>query len=342
MTRAVGLLAIDRRIDAEVLDARGGLAVTTGGHRVAGTLKDIPQLFVEGAQLAIALQVGGDRFEAVCRVLDDAVVVTPGSRIQLEVLKALPADISGIEAFDLVPGSAMDRAPVERVPMDLAPVPPPMCIEDTPVEDDEPTGVVGTLKEMPVYEIVQALAQGAKDAIVEVRPKGSPGGTIGMERGHVVYARTDAHTGEPAFFELFSARRGAFRIRYGRHVDERNIARDTTFLLLEGARILDESENAQLTPPTGTPAALPPVLEADEAGVTLIDPPGFAPAPAQLDPFEGRPLFSGFFDEAGVRTPPPLPETRRFTSLALAEIAEIAELDDVDSIDSDRTTRERK
>ena len=345
----MGILSLERRIDVEVLDDRGALAVTAGallaGERVRGMLRDVPQLFMSGAHVAIALQVGADRYETLCRVLDDAVVVAPGSRISLEVLRTKPADVSGIEAFDMIP-----------LPT-LSPPTPPFGVSSPPqapisagYDEDEPTGVVGSLKEMPVFEIVQTLAQSARDALVEVKPKGQGGGVIGLERGRVVYCKTDRLLGEPAFFELFTAARGAFRIRYGRHADEKNIARDTTFLLLEAARLLDESGKMSVPPPVSSGAGelcFPEegVVEAADIGATLVDhilhPMPSAPAFASVPPLPASSSgpFMRFFDEAGVRTPPPLPlETQRFTSLQLQEIAE---LDDVDRVDTDRTIRER-
>ena len=209
-----------------------------------------------------------------------------------------PASIDGLEAFDLVP--VTDPSPTAQ----MTTLPPQAAFAD---EEEEPTGVVGTLREMPVSEIVQTLAQSLKDALVEVKPKSGEGGVIGLERGRVVYARTGSLEGERAFYALFSALRGAFRIRYGRTPDARNIERDTTFLLLEGARLYDE----QLAAPTPS-------------------------APATRTPTG---TFTRFFDEAGVQTPPPLPqETQRFMSLQLAEVVD---LDDEDVLDTDRTTRER-
>lgn len=209
-------------------------------------------------------------------------------------------------------------------------------------EEDEPTGVLGTLKEMPVSEVVQSLGQGMKDAIIEVKPKGEPLGVIGMERGRVVYAQTDALSGEAAFFKLFCAHRGAFRIRYGRRPEVHNIDRDPTYLLLEGARLLDEER------------AHNPVFDTPPDGTPFVAPRALSTAPAAVDAFSGLEAneslprtttpFSGFFHEAGVKTPPNPslpPEAQRFHSLHLLDAQE-AIIDDVDHIDSDRTTRERK
>ena len=199
------------------------------------------------------------------------------------------------------------------------------------VDDDEPTGVLGTLKEMPVAEVVQALAQAMKDALVEVKPKGEPLGVIGVERGRVVYAQSGDLVGEAAFFRLFCAHRGAFRIRYGRRAEQHNVDRDPTWLLLEGARLLDEERACRPvfdTPPDGTPFA--------------VQRSAAVPAPPEA-PRRNAP-FSGFFDEAGVTTAPPIPlpvEAQRFHSLhVLGDTDEI--IDDVERMDSDRTLRERR
>jgi hypothetical protein len=323
------MLSLDRRIDAEVLDAHGGLAVHSSGVRLQAVLREVPELFVEGAQLKLIFDVAGDRFEALCRVVtDDVLSCEKGARLTLEVLRAAPAGISSIEAFDLVPltpPSGVAR-PVS-IPAVSLPPQAAFAADDEPREDDEPTGVMGTLREMPVSEIVQSLAQSHKDALVDVRPKGSESGVIGVERGRVVYAHTDTRTGEAAFFELFRATRGAFRIRYGRTPPARNIERDTTFLLLEGARVLDEQTELATSGKQVRPAE---VLLPDSEAMPVH-------MPAQTSG-----LFSRFFDEAGVQTPAPLPlpqETQRFHSL---QVPDIDELDDVDAIDTDRTARERK
>ena len=212
-------------------------------------------------------------------------------------------------------------------------------------EEDEPTGVLGTLKEMPVSEVVQALAQAMKDALIEVKPKGEPVGVIGIERGRVVYAQTEDHSGaqlmgEAAFFKLFCAHRGAFRIRYGRQPEVHNINRDPTWLLLEGARLLDEERAFRPqfeTPADGIPFAPPSRTPVEPLPTTDASP---TSARAALRSVRSGP-FSNFFDEAGVKAKPPVPlpvEAQRFQSL---HVQADSIIDDVDHLDSDRTTRER-
>lgn len=327
----MAILSLERRVDAAVLDGRGSVEVSSGAARIQGVLRDVPHLFVEGAQLSVTLQVGGERFDAVCRVLDDAVACAPGSRVALEVLRASPAGISGIEPFDLVPLTPMDAPTFKPAPVMLTPpfgsLPPQAAFADdgAPLEDDEPTGVIGTLREMPVSEIVQTLASSRRDAIVEIKPKGELTGSLAIEKGRVVFAQKGKIVGEDAFFALFMASRGAFRIRYGRKVEQPNINRETTYLLLEAARILDEIASGRNLRPSEPPVGLAPPASVD-AGWRV--------------PSSSSGLFSRFFDEAGVQTTPPMPlETQRFHSLS---VEGITELDDPEELDSQPTARERK
>lgn len=157
-------------------------------------------------------------------------------------------------------------------------------------EDDEPSGVFGTLKEMPLSEIVQGLTLSKRDALIEVKPKGEPVGVIGVESGRIVYAKTDALAGEPAFFKLFCVHRGVFRIRYGRRADSHNLDREPTWLLLEAAQHLDEERASR--PVSDTPAQ---GLSASLAATAVLHADSLAPA---------RETFSGFFDEAGLKATP--------------------------------------
>lgn len=296
-----------------------------------------------------------------------------------------------LEGFHVLPLQVGDSGPALPALPSLVPAPVTSLLPHLPEEepgdepDDEPTGVLGTLKEMPISEVVQTLAQGMKDAIIEVKPKGEPVGTIGMLRGRVVFAEVAVASGvtlvgEAAFQRLFGAHRGAFRIRYNRLPERQNIDKELTWLLLEAARVLDEQRQDQPvfdtpadgTPSLGTPAMLGldhaflDVLEAMNEPLaptnverTLVDPPPTPPPlPARASsassasngkPKKREPLprtitpFSRFFDEAGVKTPPPIPlpvEAQRFQSLQLAE--QLDDVDDIDRMDSDRTTPQRR
>jgi hypothetical protein len=323
----VGVLSIDRRVSVELLDLRGSVVVhggRAGSSMLRGNLHEVPARFRRGAQLPLTIIVGDARFDTTMRVIEEQPAL-PGALVFAEVLTVVPSGISKIEPFDMVPTTlhpvqAAVRPPTPPFGSSMASLPP-----EPATEEDEPTGIVGTLKEMPISDLVQSLQQNHKDALVEVKSKDREPGTLGIIAGRVVYARTITKTGEAAFFELLAATRGAFRVRYGRIPDATNVVRDTSFLLLEGLRILDE-ERERGDAPVVVDAAPPP-------------PP---PAPPTLTP-SGK--FARFFDEAGVQTPPPLPPeivevTQRFSSLHVQSIDDDAY--DVDAPDSDVTSRDRK
>jgi ActR/RegA family two-component response regulator len=111
-------------------------------------------------------------------------------------------------------------------------------IDDSPAE---PTGVMGTLKQMSVAEIVQSLELGRKTARVELVPNEGPKGTFAFDGGQIVFAtRDDGLEGEKAFYALAKHQEGFFRIHYGDQGPRRNIDKPTTFLLLEAMRLMDE------------------------------------------------------------------------------------------------------
>jgi Domain of unknown function (DUF4388) len=319
----VGILSIDRRISAELLDARGTVVVhggRAGSALLRGALHEMPARFKRGAQLSMSITSGDASFETTVRVIEDQPAL-PGAQVFLELLTVVPANISKIEPFDMVPLTPAS-------PTELRPPTPPFGTSQTPsaaaFEDEEPTGIVGTLKEMPVSELVQSLQQNRKDALVEVKAKDRETGTLGIVAGRVVFARTASKIGEAAFFELLAATRGAFRIRSGRAPETTNIIRDTSFLLLEGMRLMDE--------------------ERERGDAPIVAEAVMAPAPA-MPTVTPSGKFARFFDEAGVQTPAPLPAevvevTQRFSSLHVRSLDE--DHYDADAPDSDVTSRDRK
>ncbi len=112
-------------------------------------------------------------------------------------------------------------------------------------EATEPSGVVGTLREMALTEVVQSLGFSGKTAEIDVRPKGNdvPAGVVFLANGNVVYARCGTLEGEDAFFLLAEQRRGAFLIRFHAKAPTTNIQRPTAFLLLEALRRQDEENH---------------------------------------------------------------------------------------------------
>jgi hypothetical protein len=232
------MLSIDRTIEIEVLDG-GRVTARSGGLRIAGTLQAIPGRFIGGAAVGVALHVGGENVQVQGRVHAGNIACEPGATVRLDVERVGGSRVDRGYAFDLVPLTPAEGNTASQVtPGPWQTLPP----SPADFDDDEPTGVVGSLKEMPVSEIAQTLKQGQKDALVEIKPKGGERGVFYTSKGQVVHARVGNLEGESAFFELLGAARGAFRIRYGRKTELRTIQRDTMFLLLEGARVSDEKQ----------------------------------------------------------------------------------------------------
>ncbi len=319
----MGILAIDRRVHIELLDTRGNLAIQgarPGSPLVRGCLSDVADTLTRGQDIEIMVVVGSAQFVVVGRLLTDAIPVAAGARARLEVLRAGPAGISRIEPFDMVPDDAFNDDPptLTNMPTDM---PPPIALSDA--DDDEPTGVFGSLKEMPLSDIVQSLQQNRKDAVVEMNCKDRESGSVGFVGGRMVFARTATRVGDAAFFEMVAATRGAFRVRYNRAPDSTNIIRDTSFMVLEGMRLLDEAERAGSNPIVVDIAVAVPVA-APTAGLTP----------------SGR--FACFFEEAGVLAPPPMNDLKEDLAMRFASLSALKDDGfDVDAPDNDITSRER-
>jgi len=170
----------------------------------------------------------------------------PGLAAAPTVISSRPLAPAPLSLPDVAPSAAPFVSPF-AAPF-VAGTGPSQVLQDpfaVPDSDDlavgAPTGVVGSLKQMNVTEIVQSLEMGRKTAIVEVQPAKGDKGTLACVGGAVVYARTARLEGEDAFYDLIVHTDGFFRIHYGDEPRERNINRPTQFLVLEGLRRIDES-----------------------------------------------------------------------------------------------------
>jgi hypothetical protein len=89
---------------------------------------------------------------------------------------------------------------------------------------------------------------GMKTACVTLRSNGSKG-QIWFENGTVRHAESGRQKGEPAFYEMVRWTDGSFVIEHGVQTRRRSIERDAMFLVMEGVRLMDESEaGASATP----------------------------------------------------------------------------------------------
>ena len=117
---------------------------------------------------------------------------------------------------------------------------PPEFDNQGPEVPSMPTGVMGTLRQMALPEIVQSLEMGRKTASVDIVPQDGEKGSIAFEHGAVRFAECGQLMGEQAFFALMRHKEGFFRIHYGDEPKSLNIDSPTTYLLLEAMRLMDE------------------------------------------------------------------------------------------------------
>ena len=138
------------------------------------------------------------------------------------------------------------KAPVAAPPpsddfaFDDLPDLPPEFDNQGPEVPSMPTGVMGTLRQMALPEIVQSLEMGRKTASVDIVPQEGEKGSIAFEQGAVRFAECGQLVGDQAFFALMRHKEGFFRIHYGDEPKSINIDSPTTFLLLEAMRLMDE------------------------------------------------------------------------------------------------------
>ncbi len=112
----------------------------------------------------------------------------------------------------------------------------------------EPTGVMGTLKQMSIVDICQMLEMGKKDAEIELTALDGQSGELCFLGGQVVQCVWGQQLAEEAFYTLVRRKEGFFRIHYGRRTTRQNIDVPTAFLLLEAMRRLDEQERGGAAP----------------------------------------------------------------------------------------------
>lgn len=122
------------------------------------------------------------------------------------------------------------------------------------------TGVAGALEEMTAVDVVQSLELGRKEAHVVLQYEDGRSGTLNVRGGTVRGAALGNLAGEEAFFALMRPGSGLFRIEYGRSSTAENIAKPSTYLMLETMRRLDRDAwryhprrpvpGASLAPPT--------------------------------------------------------------------------------------------
>ncbi|HNZ96270.1 MAG: DUF4388 domain-containing protein [Acidobacteria bacterium] len=97
----------------------------------------------------------------------------------------------------------------------------------------------GSLKELPLPDIIQLVAVGGKTGVFQLR-NGPDTGQIFLRKGQIVHAIAGPLTGEEAIYELAIWRQGEFVFTPGQEAETVSIERSNTNLLMEAARRIDE------------------------------------------------------------------------------------------------------
>ena len=124
---------------------------------------------------------------------------------------------------------------------------PGIAVADELVRRDGATrvrrGISGDLENLSLPDIVQTLAMGMKTARVTLKSNGRKG-RIWFEDGAARHASAADQEGEPAFYEMVRWSSGQFVIEHGVRSKRKTLDHDAMFLVMEGLRLLDESDEA--------------------------------------------------------------------------------------------------
>lgn len=237
--------------DLPILDGRGLLLATRALEHGA----ELP-FFVLGPRgdddlIARVLDLGADdffgeplRLDVILAKLRRAVDKKRSAEVSSPGRSAPPQPAPVKPLPKPLPPPKPSAAPVPGDPFgdfdDLPDLPPEFEGEPSNDVPAMPTGVMGTLRQMALPEIVQSLEMGRKTASVDIVPADGEKGMIAFDTGSIRYAECGSLRGDQAFFALMRHKEGFFRIHYGDAPPAHNIDSPTTFLLLEAMRLMDE------------------------------------------------------------------------------------------------------
>ncbi len=107
----------------------------------------------------------------------------------------------------------------------------------------------GNLKDFSLPDIIQLVAFGRKTGALRVSHNGG-GSALYFETGDVVHAEFPGLSGEKAVYALFRVESGEFSFETGVPTPKRTITMDSTNLVMEAARLLDEANrDGEAAPP---------------------------------------------------------------------------------------------
>jgi hypothetical protein len=98
----------------------------------------------------------------------------------------------------------------------------------------------GSLKELPLPDIIQLVSVSGKTGVFSLRRDGDSNGEIFLRGGHIVHAHVGDLRGEEAVYELAIWPEGDFVFTPGQETELTTIQKSNTNLLMEAARRIDE------------------------------------------------------------------------------------------------------
>ncbi len=153
------------------------------------------------------------------------------------------------------------------------------------------SGFQGVLRRVGLQDVLQMECLARSSVILEITAKGETG-QIFIEQGSIVHAQVKQLKGEEAFNYLLGFAGGQFNLKGFTEPPERTISGSWEFLLMEAARMRDETLNAEGAAAEAAAAAEPPA-------------PPAAPEPPPAEPIDSRHDASSnstLFFEAGSDT----------------------------------------
>jgi CheY-like chemotaxis protein len=115
-------------------------------------------------------------------------------------------------------------------------------------------GFRGMLRQVGLQDVIQMECLGRNSSILEVQDRQMTG-RIYIEDGRIIHADAGEMKGEPAFQKLLSLPGGSFQLQHFEPPTERTIEGQWEFLLMEAARVHDETAGKT---PAAEPAPEPP------------------------------------------------------------------------------------
>ena len=135
-----------------------------------------------------------------------------------------------------------------------------LCDVVTAIKDQLGRGVRGEVQDIPLAAFLQLLEMERKSCRLDVR-QGDRAGRLFVDRGRLVHALLGELAGEAAALEIVGWERPRIRIRSGCGVIPQTLDRSLGYLLMESARLRDESGAPEAPRVTSWP---PPPSTAEE------------------------------------------------------------------------------